>query len=404
MVRPLPIYPTRLLFISILCSLAFLSCQRLSKVRIKERDGAKESLERDIQMMKDPALGYVPTERLMAAKSYRDSLWQSSTNAAISGMNWRTLGPKNLGGRTRAILVDANDGTGNTVWAGSVGGGLWKTTDITAASPNWTVANDFFANLAITAIAQQPGTPQTMYFCTGEGYGNIDAIQGQGVWKSTNGGTTWAQLASTTGATFNYCQKIVVNSTGVILVATATGGLQRSADGGTTFTKVLGTGLGITGAVSNFCYDVDIAANGDIYATLDGSVHKSTNAGVTFAAAQTLPITASRVELACAPSDANYVYALVENGSVVNGILRTTNGGTTWVSRTEPADADPGCPAADFSNGQAWYNLSIAVDPNHRDSVFVGGLDIFKSADGAGTWTQIGHWYGGFSLPYVHAD
>ena len=187
-------------------------------------------------------------------------------------------------------------------------------------------------------------------------------------------------------------------------MATGTGGLQRSADGGTTFTKVLGTGLGIAGAASNLCYDVDIAANGDVYATLDGSIHKSTNAGVTWSSALTVPITLGRVELACAPSDANYVYALVENGTVVNGILRTTNGGTTWTSRTEPVDADPGCPAADFSNGQAWYDLSIAVDPNHRDSVFVGGLDIFKSADGAGTWTQIGHWYGGFGFPYVHAD
>ncbi|MBK7434752.1 MAG: PKD domain-containing protein [Chitinophagaceae bacterium] len=369
----------------------------------KEKDGALESLKRDIMMMKDPALGYVPTERLLAAKEYRDNLWQSQTNAAISGVTWRTLGPKNLGGRTRALLVDANDATGNTIWAGSVGGGLWKTTDITAASPNWAPADDFFSNLAITGIAQDPSTPNTLYFCTGEGYFNIDYIQGLGVWKSTNGGTTWTQLASTNNSNFYLCQRIVVNSTGVIMVATSTG-LRRSADGGTTWTKVLGTGLGITGAVSNFCYDVDIAANGDVYATLDGSVHKSTNAGVTFGAAQTLGISAGRVELACAPSDANYVYAVVEFGSGVNGILRTTNGGTTWTSRTEPADADPGCPAADFSNGQAWYNLTVAVDPLNRDAVFVGGLDIFKSTDGAGTWTQIGHWYGGFGFPYVHAD
>lgn len=404
MVTFLPSLRNGVFFLTFIFSLSIISCQRLRPGGVKEKDGAREARERDILMMKDPVLGYVPTERLLAAKNYRDSLWQTSTNAAISGMNWRTLGPKNLGGRTRALLVDANDGTGNTIWAGSVGGGLWKTTDITASSPNWTIADDFFANLAITSIAQQPGTPQTMYFCTGEGYGNLDAIRGQGVWKSTNGGTSWSQLASTTGATFNFCQKIVVNSTGIILVATATGGLQRSADGGTTFTKVLGTGLGITGAASNFCYDVDIAANGDIYATLDGSVHKSTNAGLTFAAAQTLPITASRVELACAPSDANYAYAVVELGNSVNGILQTTNGGTTWTSRTEPADADPGCPATDFSNGQGWYNLTVAVDPLNRDALFVGGLDLFKSTDGAGTWTQIGHWYGGFGFPYVHAD
>lgn len=386
-------------------SMFFFSCKLINNNSPKEKDGAREAIERDILMMKDPALGYVPTDRLLKAKQYRDQLWQSQNNAAISGITWDPLGPINLGGRTRALLVDANDATGNTIWAGSVGGGLWKTTDITAASPNWAPVDDFFANLAITSIAQAPATPATMYFCTGEqGYGNIDAIRGLGVWKTTNSGVTWAQLPSTTGATFNHCQKITVNSTGIIFVATGTGGLQRSADGGTTFNKVLGTGLGIAGAASNLCYDVDIAANGDVYATLDGSIHKSTNAGVTWSSALTVPITLGRVELACAPSDANYVYALVELGSVVNGILRTTNGGTTWTSRTEPADADPGCPVADFSNSQAWYDLTIAVDPNHRDSVFVGGLDIFKSADGANTWTQIGHWYGGFGFPYVHAD
>ena len=392
----------RLLFI---VPVILISCKTLVQDTPKEKDGARQALERDIMMMKDPALGYVPADRLIKAKQYRDQLWQSQNNAAIAGVSWRTLGPKNLGGRTRALLVDANDATGNTIWAGSVGGGLWKTTDITAAEPNWVPVDDLFANLAVTSIAQDPSNPLIMYFCTGEGYNNLDAIRGLGVWKTINGGTTWAQLASTNIATFNFCQKVLVNSTGIVFVATtSSGGLQRSSNGGTTFTKVLGTGLGIAGAASNICWDVELAANGDVYASLEASVHKSTNAGVTFAAAQTLPITASRTELACAPNDANYVYALVENGNAVNGILRTIDAGTTWVSRTEPADADPGVPVADFSNGQAWYDLSIAVDPLNRDNLFVGGLDLFKSTDGAGTWSQIAHWYGGFSLPYAHAD
>jgi len=360
-------------------------------------------MEWDIKMMKVPAFGYVPVERLLAAKQYKDQLMQQRIEGPLAGVQWKALGPKNQGGRSRTLLIDANDATGNTVFVGSVGGGLWKTTNITTASPAWTPVNDLLNNLAVTSIAQDPSNPLVMYFCTGEGYFNLDAIQGLGVWKSIDGGNTWAQLASTNNSNFYFCQKIVVNSTGVVMVATSTG-LRRSIDGGATFTKVLGTGLGITGAASNFCYDVEIASNGDVYASLDGSVHKSTNAGATWAAAQTLPITVSRVELACAPSDANYVFALCENGSVVAGILRTTNGGTTWTARTEPADADPGIPAADFSRSQAWYDLSIAVDPNNRDRLFAGGVDLFVSADGAGTWSQISHWYGGFSEQYVHAD
>ena len=392
--------------ITLLLLFTFFACSSDKKreeddAKIPLKDRMDLAIQHEIKMTKDPALGYVPKERLLAAKAYKDRV--AETRAALSG-EWKELGPSNVAGRSRCVLVDANDATGKTVWAGSVGGGLWKTTDITAATPNWIAVDNFLGNLAVTCVAQDPSNSNVMYLGTGEGYGNGDAIRGFGVWKSTNGGTTWSQLAATTGATFQYCQKIVVNATGVLMVATGTGGLQRSANGGTTFTKVLGTGLGITGVTSNFCYDVDIDANGNVFATLDGSAHKSTNVGVTFGAAITMPIARSRIEIACAPNDANYAYALVENGNVVNGILRTIDGGTTWVSRTEPADADPGIGSTDFSRGQAWYDLTIAVDPNNRDVLMVGGIDLFKSADGAGTWTQISHWYGGFSQQYVHAD
>lgn len=367
----------------------------------REETGAREALERDILMMKDPSLGTVPSERLMAAKRFKDELIRRE--GPLSGVQWTALGPNNQGGRSRALLIDANDVSGNTVYAGSVGGGLWKTTNITAASPSWTPVNDLMGNLAVTSIAQDPTNPLVIYFSTGEGFFNADAIRGLGVWKTTDGGVSWNQLASTNNSTFYYCQRIAVNSTGVVFVATQNG-LQRSADGGSSWTKVLGSGLGITGAGSNLCYDVKIAANGDVYSSLLGSVHKSTNAGVTFGAAQTLGIPVDRVELACAPSDANYVYALCESSNVVGGILRSTNGGTSWTSRTEPSDADPGIPATDFSRSQAWYDLTIAVDPNNRDILYTGGIDLFKSTDGAGTWNQVSHWYGGFGYQYVHAD
>jgi PKD repeat protein/photosystem II stability/assembly factor-like uncharacterized protein len=388
-----------------ICLLSFNACKtKVEKSEFeRKREGQRERQERDVKMMKDPALGIVPTDRLIAAKEYKDQLIQSQSNIAIAGITWRQLGPKNQGGRSRAVLIDANDATGNTIFAGSVGGGLWKTTNINTTAPTWTPINDFFDNLAITSIFQDPSNAQTMYFCTGEeGYFNGDAIRGLGVWKSTNGGTTWSQLSATNNANFYNCYKVVVNSTGVVMVATTTG-LRRSTDGGATWTIVLGNGT-TTGAASNLCYDVEIAANGDVYGALRGSIHKSTNAGATFAAAQTLPISADRIELAIAPSDANYVYATVELGFVVNGIIRTTDGGTTWTSRTEPDDADPEIPAADFSRGQAWYDLSMAVDPNNREVVFVGGIDLFKSIDGGGTWSQISHWYGGFGFQYVHAD
>ena len=394
----------KLLYILSLLSILFLqSCGPVNVKKRAEETGAREMLKRDQRMMQDPALGYIPTGRLLIAKEYKDMLMQQG-NAPLTGVSWKSLGPKNQGGRTRALLVDANDPSGNTVWVGSVGGGLWKTTNIAAANPAWTAENELMANLSISCIAQDPSNLQVMYLSTGEGYGNIDAIRGNGVFKSSNGGVSWAQLASTNTSNFNYNQRVVVTSTGVVLVATGTAGLQRSGNGGTTWTKVLGTALGITGAGTNFCYDVEIAANGNIYACLDGSIHKSTDGGVTFGAALPLPVAGNRIEVACAPSDANYLYAILESGSAVNGIIKSTNGGTSWVSVTEPADADPGVGSTDFSRGQAWYDLSIVVDPNHRDTVFVGGVDLFRSVNGGTSWSQMTHWYGGFGFQYMHAD
>src|SRR5205085_9914290 len=90
-------------------------------------------------------------------------------------------------GRVRAIWVDLADGTGNTIWIGGVNGGLWKTTDITASPSNWSPVNDFFNNMAITGICQDPASTSTMYFCTGEWCFNADAVGGDGIFKSTNG-------------------------------------------------------------------------------------------------------------------------------------------------------------------------------------------------------------------------
>jgi PKD repeat protein len=352
----------------------------------------------------DPALGRVPRERLIEAKAYADELRASNKiSAAIAGTTWVERGPSNVGGRTRALLVDPNTPSGLKVFSAGIGGGLWVTNDISAASPAWTAVDNFFANIGISTIASDPSNPLVMYFGTGEGYGNGDSQQGAGIWKSVNGGVTWAQLPATNNANFFYNFRIVVNGTGIVLAATSSG-LRRSIDGGVTWNKVLGTGLGITGATSNLCYDVDLASNGDIFATLNGSVHKSTTAGATWSAAQTLPIAVGRVEIATAPSDPNYAYALCENSNVLAAVLRTTNGGTNWTARTEPDDADPGIPSNDFSRSQAWYDLSIAVDPNNRDRLYAGGVDLFVSGDGAATWSQVAHWYGGFGFQNVHAD
>lgn len=120
----------------------------------------------------DRKLGYIPTERLILAKAQMDR--QNRSLRAPVGLTWTERGPNNVGGRTRALIFDKNDATNKKVWAGGVGGGLWFTNDITAATPTWNKVNDLFSTIVINAMAQEPNsTPagasssQYMYFGTG---------------------------------------------------------------------------------------------------------------------------------------------------------------------------------------------------------------------------------------------
>ncbi|NNM21971.1 MAG: hypothetical protein HKO54_00340, partial [Flavobacteriaceae bacterium] len=118
--------------------------------------------------------------------------------------------------------------------------------------------------------------------------------------------------------------------------------------------------------------------------------------------------TNGRVELACSQQAANKIYVLAEdriNTANPAKIYRTTNGFSTAPTlMAYPNDADTGISAADFTRGQSFYDLMIGVDPNNDAVVYVGGIDLFKSTNSAGSWGQFSHWYGGFGYQEVHAD
>ncbi len=379
------------------------------------RDRIDLAWEQERDWTYDLSTGDVPRERLAAAYTYMRQLQQQQAvqkaAGAITGVNWTERGPNNVAGRTRSIMVDPNDGTKKTVWVGSVGGGIWKTTDITASSPTWTPVNDLFANIAVSCIVYDPSNTQVFYFSTGEGWSNSDAQRGLGIWKTSDGGSTWSQLASTNNSNFYWIQRLAVASNGDLYAATKTG-LRKSTDGAASFTKVLGSG---TGSSSNNISDVEIAADGAVWAgvgiwSTDGVYRSTTGNAGSWTKLNTggngFPTSGiRRIELAVAPSNASVCYALVQgSGNGLGDIYKTTNTGSSWSTLAKPNDADGGIPANDFTRSQAWYDFSLAVDPNNANTVFAGGVDLFKSTNGGSSWSQIAHWYGGYGYQYVHAD
>jgi len=375
------------------------------------------AIQQEQEITKDLSTQSVPRERLIKAFQYAEQLrrtpkYGNQTQAALANVNWTERGPNNIGGRTRALLVDPNDVTKKTLWAGSVGGGLWKTTDITAATPVWTQVNDFFSNIAITSMASNPSNSLVMYFGTGEGFFNADGIRGLGIWKSVDGGANWSQLIATNSSLFYYVNRLAVHSSGDLYAATRSG-IFRSQDGGTSFSRVLGSSSPGGANTDNFS-DLEIGADGAIWASTMGSnggVYRSASGnGGSWAKLNTgangFPTSGfSRVDFALAPSNSNYCYAFLENSSS-GGLLdfyKTTDGGANWTTCSKPSDADPGI-TNELTRTQAWYDMSIGVDPNDANALFVGGVDIFKSTNGGSSWSQITHWYGGFGFQNVHAD
>lgn len=406
-------------------------------VKENEQDGIEEAMQREITMTADPALGYIPNERLFAAKQ-RAALY-SRTH---SGLVWTERGPTNIGGRTRAILVDKNDPSGNTVFAGSVGGGIWKCTSFKTSGYSWTKVNDYMENLAVTCLAQDPSSPNIMYAGTGEGFGNSDAIRGAGIFKSTDGGNNWTRLPSTEPSASNdytYIQDIVVTANGHVYASCRSaiycnnGGIKKSTDQGNTWTRVIGT-YNNSGSCSDALYfrgnDLEIAANGDLYFSTGLSGSNNATYGHVFKSAATLgavqgdagqwteitPVPPAgeagfrRIEIACAPSFPARVYLLCQkyNDASVTKFYRSNNGGTSWTTINVPTWCDQGTIRTDFTRGQAWYDLIAAFDPQNSSKLFIGGVDVMLSNDAGSTFTQLTKWSGstacGSSLSTIHAD
>lgn len=387
-----------------------------------EYDGPELAAKYEFNRTKDPATGRVPRERLIAAMDQTRQSKQAAMNNPnrIEALAWQERGPNSdaigpssgnpransgvASGRIRAIMVDSSDATHKTVFVGGVDGGLWKTTDITASPATWTIVNDYLSNLAIADICQdpRPGFQNIMYFCTGESYYNIDAVQGNGVFRSTDNGVNWTYLASTSA--FQNCTRIRCDFQGNIYLGTRGSGLRRStaASGGAAWTDITPTGL-----PADIC-DLEISST-----SAAGRLHVvtgifSTQAyrytdipatvapGTWTAPAVAFPSFTMRAEIACSGST---LYALPANGSYqVPTIYKSTNGGANWA-------ATGGQPSAGWASGQGWYALAVAIDPSDPNSCIVGGLDTWKTTNGGTSWSQISTWVGSTPVnQYVHAD
>lgn len=375
--------------------------------------GISARLQYEIDITKDPALGYVPMRRLADAYKFKRDLVEKQKLYKSGGLSWSERGPYSdavgssngntrpgngkTSGRVRAMWEDLSDTTGKTVWVGGIAGGLWKTTDISANPATWSLINDFFGNLAVGSICQDPTNHDIMYFGTGEKAANADAVRGAGIWRSTDHGINWSLMSGTSN--FWNVSKLICDASGNLYAAcnsmSNNAGLQRYTKSTGTWTNITPTGLDAR------VPDMDLSSTGRLH-IICGYISSNTGYRYTDAPATvtsgtwTSPSTTFPTQYNVAiASCGNTLYALPSNSSYqVPTIYKSVNGGANWSALT----SNPS-----FTSGQAWYCMAVAIDPNNANNVIVGSLDCYRSTNGGTSWSKISNWVG-TTGQYVHAD
>ncbi len=361
-------------------------------------------------------------EAIKAAKQKENSSLQKTNSAS-----WFPVGPFNLpnnetgymeNGIGRINCMAFHPTNPASYYVGVAQGGLWKTVN---NGQNWTPLTDNLPITRISDICIDPNDTNTIYIsvCDFEyiGFGlhlngkKRNTHFGLGVYKTTDGGLNW----SPTGLSFQLTQgeasllrKIVIDPTNSNnLVACGVSGMYTSANGGTTWTHTLDSlfwDLLQDPTTPSTLY----AATGWVYAANAGyaAIYKSIDFGGTWTMLNTgIPLRDSvqRVKLALAPSDHNYLYAMtVDTLGGFYAVYKSTNGGINWQRSNPGVNLFEGNDGTG-PGGQGNYDLGFMVDPLNRDVVYVGGVNMWGSTDGAQTFNPIMFWTTAYG-PTIHGD
>lgn len=313
--------------------------------------------------------------------------------------NWVSLGPTvsagGYAGHGRINAIGFHPSNSQIIYAGASGGGLWKTTN---GGSTWSTNTDNLASLGISAIVVDPVNPNIVYIATGDCDGGDN--YSVGVLKSTDGGTTF----NTTGLNWSVFPNRLIrgmvmdpndNNT---LVATTSDGIYRTTDAGATWTQEQ------TGSF----YDVEArpdATTDYYYASTANSIFRSVDKGDTWTSVQTIN-GSNRIALAVTAADNTVVYALSSKSSNngFNGLFRSANSGGSYTSMSTTPNLLGWNANGGDTGGQGWYDLALAADPANASIVYVGGVNTWKSTNGGANWSLKTHWSGASGVQTVHAD
>jgi len=404
---------------------------RTSYVDGEADDESEARAEWELMRQRNPATGRIPDGMRGRELAYAATMPQRAGGGAfykslgVAAYEWENRGPYNIGGRTRALALDV---TGeDTIVAGGVSGGLWRSSD---GGASWTRGTRPGQYPGVTCIVQdvRPGRTNVWYCGTGEGVGSSPSsggsyYLGNGLFKSTDNGRSWEPIASTVSqrvGRFDSYTDIVYNvaldrsnrDQDELYCATY-GSIRRSVHGGDSLEAVL-TSL----ASPSYFTDVAVTDSGVVYATMSSDGGKRglwrSEDGVHYTGITPSgwPSNYRRVVIGITPSNQNIVYFLAETPGF-GRLGKNFRGDSSWQSlwrytyRSGDGSGDGGTwedlsanlPAIGGSFGdffsQTGYDLHVTVSPHDENLVFVGGTNLYRSTDGFRTSDHV-KWIGGY--------
>jgi photosystem II stability/assembly factor-like uncharacterized protein len=314
---------------------------------------------------------------------------------------WQERGPSNIGARVTDLAFDPTDP--DIIYAAMASGGLFKTAD---GGSTWDPIFDDQPVLTIGDMAVDPDDPDVIYVGTGESNATSSSWFGAGIFKSTDGGSTWSHIGL---EETRYTGRIVIDprntdrvwvaATGTLFGTNPDRGVYRSTDAGDSWTQVF--------ALTDSTAAIDLAINPDhpdtVYVAMwervrrrtyrrsggpSSGIYRSTDGGDTWSELTSgLPSGSGvgRIGISVCESDPSVIYAMyVDDPGYFDGLFKSTDGGDTWTQTNDGA-------LSNLTRSFGWYFGQVRVDPDNPDRVFALGVPFYRSQNGGASWSEVGY-------------
>ncbi|MEM0953930.1 MAG: glycosyl hydrolase [Pseudomonadota bacterium] len=324
--------------------------------------------------------------------------------ATFKGLEWRAIGPATKSGRIADIAIHPQR---QSTWYVAVGsGGVWKTEN---RGTTWTSIFEDEDSYSIGSIAVDPNTPSTIWVGTGENVSGRHAGYGSGVFRSRDGGRNWQKMGLAASERIGMIRvdprdsnTVFVAAQGPLWSGGGDRGLYKTTDGGETWKKVLGNGLGDTGKDDKYTgvsevhmdprnpdvmYAVSWQRLRTVAALMDGGpgtgIHKSTDGGETWRElTEGLPEEVmGKTGLAISPQNPDVVYATIELANRTGGFWRSEDGGETWDKKNDYLSGGTG----------PHYYQEIFASPHKFDRVYQADVFLHVTDDGGDSFEKLEH-------------